>query len=183
MFADFQIGVDLARGDLPAVEVGISNLARMPDDDGKSDVRRAQLFMRKLQFRAAKELLTKLLTEEPKGRFHIRSLRSIAASRDHDFDLAQRDIDFVKGVPGRENAVTELEVILLMEKGNLDEAEKLLNKISRKSAEAQTLYARIYELKADLPETPFSERQKLRDRAAEIRAQYRFVLEYSDYDD
>jgi len=183
MFADFQIGIDLARGDLKAAEAGIANLARMLDDDGKSDIRRGQLLMRRQQFKAAKELFTWLLSSQTQGRFHIRALRAVAAAKDHDFDLARRDINFVKGISGRQTAAFRLEVTLFTEQGNLDEADALINQIGANTAEDQLMRARVLELKADLPQTSYTDRLNLIQRATEIRARNRFALDYDSYED
>ena len=69
------------------------------------------------QYRGAKEFLTRLLGESSKGRFRIRSLRATAAAKDHDFDLARGDVEYVKGIRGREKAAQKLEVIILSESG------------------------------------------------------------------
>ena len=61
MFADFQIGIDIARGALHAAETGIKNLRMLPDDDGRSEIRAAQLLIRRQQYGPAKAALTQLL--------------------------------------------------------------------------------------------------------------------------
>jgi tetratricopeptide (TPR) repeat protein len=182
MFADFQIGIDLARGDLAAVEAGIINLRRMPEDEGRSDIRQAQLLMRRGAYRPAKELLTKLLTEANRGRFILHSLRALAASRDHDFGLARQDIDFIKRTPGRQTAVTRLEATLHAEQGNYEPAQKLLSQIRDKGPEDWLLQARIYELQAASPSTSISERKELLEKATELRVKNGFAFEF-DVDD
>jgi tetratricopeptide (TPR) repeat protein len=77
MFADFQIGVDLARGDLLAAQTGIENLRRMPDDDGRSDIRAAQLLMRRQQYGPATEALNRLLRAPQGNTLRIRSMRGV----------------------------------------------------------------------------------------------------------
>jgi hypothetical protein len=139
--------------------------------------------MRRHQYRGAKEFLTRLLGESSKGRFRIRSLRAVSAAKDHDFELARRDLEYVKGISGREKSAQRLEVIMLSESGKLAEAQRLLDSVKGKGVEDQVLQARIHELKAGLAETGMTERAALMQRAAEIRAQNRFILEFGEYDD
>ena len=82
MFADFQIGVDLARNDLMAAEAAIHGLRRMPDDNGKSDIRMAQLLMKRQNYKHAKELLTHLLGGDGADNIRVRSIRAVCAARD-----------------------------------------------------------------------------------------------------
>jgi len=178
MFADFQIGVDLARGDLPAAEAGIENLRRLPDDDGRSGIRIAQLLMRRQQYRLATEELSRLLDTSQGNTLRIRSIRAICAARDGDFDLARKDIDFVKRFPAWQTAGSRLEAGLLVEQGKTIEARVLLDQLPRKGAEDWLLYARALEVEADLPQTTINDRQELKSRAAEIRLQHNFSLEY-----
>jgi predicted Zn-dependent protease len=178
MFADFQIGVDLARGDLQAAQDGIENLRRFPEDDGRSDIRAAQLLMRRQQYGPAKDALTALLRTEQGSRLRIRSMRAMCAARAGDSDLARKDIDFVKKFPAWQAAGCRLEANLLVEQKRTTEAHALLDTLLSKSAEDWLLYARALEVEADLPETTINDRQEMKKRAGEIRLQYNFALEY-----
>lgn len=84
MFVDFQIGVDLARNDLVAAEQGINSLRRMPDDNGQSDIRLAQLLMKRQDYKLAKELLTRLVRGDGADNLRIRAIRAVCAARDGD---------------------------------------------------------------------------------------------------
>ena len=178
MFADFQIGIDLARGDLPAAEAGIENLRRIPDDDGRSGIRAAQLLMRRQQYDLAKEALNQLLSAHQGNTLRTRSIRAICAARDGDFDLARKDIDFVKRFPGWQAAGSRLDANLLVEQRLAAEARALLDQLPSKGAEDWLLYARALEVEADLPQTTIDDRSELKTRAAEIRQEYNFSLEY-----
>lgn len=178
MFADFQIGVDLARGDVQAAEIGISNLRRLPDDEGRSDMRVAQLMMRRGQFGQAKNALTQLLDSRSGSTLRIRSVRSICAARDGDFDLARKDLDFVKRFPAWQTAGSRLEANLLVEQKRPVEARALLDQLTTKSAEDWLLYARALEAEAELPETTIIDQQQLKARATELRVKNNFSLEY-----
>jgi tetratricopeptide (TPR) repeat protein len=127
MFADFQIGVDLARNDLMAAEAAIHGLRRMPDDNGKSDIRMAQLLMKRQNYKQAKELLTRLLGGDGADNIRVRSIRAVCAARDGDFELAKRDIKFVRSFPSWADAVTDLEASLLIEQKRPREARAILD--------------------------------------------------------
>jgi tetratricopeptide (TPR) repeat protein len=182
MFADFQIGVDLARNDLAAAEQGINNLRRMPDDNGQSDIRLAQLLMKRQNYKPAKELLTRLVGGEGGDNIRIRSIRAVCAARDGDFDLAKKDIDFVKEFPAWRDGTAHLEASLLIEQKRPAEARLVLDKISSKGPEEWMLYARALDAEAELPDTLLTDSQEFRRRAAELRAEYHFALEYDFVD-
>lgn len=178
MFTDFQIGVDLARGDLPAAEAGIANLRRMPDDDGRSDIRAAQLLMRQKLYGPAKEALSVLVRAHGPNTLRVRSIRAMCAARDRDFDLSRADIDFVKTFPAWQAVATRLEASLLVELDRPVEARALLDQLPSKSVEDWLLYAHALEVEADLPQTTINDRQEHMRRAAEIRREHNFPLEY-----
>jgi hypothetical protein len=58
------------------------------------------------------------------------------------------------------------------------EARVVLDKLSNKGPEEWMLYARALDAEADLPGTLLTDAQELRRRAAELRIEYKFVLEY-----
>lgn len=178
MFADFQIGIDLARGNLIGAETAIEALRKMPDDEGKSDLRQAQLWMKKQQFKPTIQLLSKVLNNGKRSAFHARCLRAVAAAKDGDFGLAFQDLDFLKGLPGRANAVLRIEAAVLAEQGQLDAAEKRLDEVADPGPPDWLQRARIKELRANRPETSFNDRRRLLDEVAEIRVKHRTFLEY-----
>lgn len=181
MFTDFQIGIDLAQRDLSAAADGIRRLRSMPDENGRADKRQAQLFMREGRYKSAKDLLSHLISTQNHGGFHYRSLRANAAAQSGDYDLAQKDIDFIKGLPGRESTVLRLEALLNCQTGNLAEAESKLKSIRSWTPEDWLLSARILDRKAEASHS-LSERQELQEEAAKIRAKYNSALEF-DYED
>lgn len=182
MFADFQIGIDLARNDLGAAETGIERLRLLPDDDGRSDIRFSQLLMRRRQYKGAKDLLSMLLANTQGNTLRLRSLRATCAACDGDFELAHKDIEFVRGFPSWQSAAVRLEATLLVEQKRPAAARELLDSLPQKSAEDLMLYARALDVEAELPETTLPQRQEHHARAAEIRAHNNFALEY-DYGD
>lgn len=180
MFSNFQIGIDIAKGDLVAAEAGIRALSRLPDDEGQADIRRAQVMIRRGEIRAAKNFLSELLKDASRGVFHIRSLRAFTASIDKDFVIARRDIDFIKNLPGRQKSALRLEARLLAEEGNLAAAQASFDQIQNPTAEDWLLQARIWEMKADQVTTGLADRSQLIGEALALRARYKFSLE-EDY--
>ncbi|CAH0144384.1 Beta-barrel assembly-enhancing protease [Agrobacterium fabrum] len=178
MFADFQIGIDLARGNLQVAESSIEALRKMPEDEGKSDLRLAQLLLKRQQFKPAIRLLSTILNNGKRSSFHARCLRAVSAAKDGDFQLATSDVEFLKGLPGRANAVLRIEAAVLAEKGQLDDAEMLLDQVTNPGPPDLLQRARVKELRANRPDTSFIDRKKLLDEANEIRAQHRTFLEY-----
>jgi len=178
MFADFQIGVDLARGDLRAAQKGIDNLRRLPDDDGRSDIRAAQLSMRHQRFGLAKQELSRLLSVSPVNALRIRSLRAICAVHDGDFGLVRKDIEFIKLLPAGQAAASRLEATLLVAQKRTEEARTLLDQLTNRGPEDWLLYARALEVESDLPQTGIDDRNELKRRATQIRLKHNFALEY-----
>ncbi|MGJ4897690.1 TIR domain-containing protein [Bradyrhizobium oligotrophicum] len=178
MFADFQIGVDLARNDFAAAEAAIRGLRQMPDDNGQSDIRMAQLLMKKQNFKAALEILNHLLTTESVDSIRVRSIRAVCAAKHGKYDVARRDIDFVKSFPGSSDAVVSLDASLLIEQKRPKDARQLLDKLPEKGPEEWILYAKALEVEAELAETLAPDAIELRRMAAQIRADYNFAFEY-----
>lgn len=180
VFADFQIGFDIANGDFEGAEAGILRLRSLPDGDGRADKREAQLLMRQHKYREAKELLNELIKREMRGRFYLRSLRAISATRSGDFDLARSDIDYVKGIQGRESTAIRLEAGYFCELGQYDDALEKLDMVARWGAEDWLLKARILEKKSESPQTGGAEIETLKGEVALIRKRYASFLEYED---
>lgn len=170
MLTDFQIGLDLAHGSLEKVEAGIRHLRALPDNDGRSMRREAQLSMKRGEYSLAKSILTDLIEGRQGSRFMLRSLRAVAAAWSGDFRTAARDVEFIKGVPGRGEAATRLQAELFAAKGELEQAEALLSTLKVMRPQDHLLRAKIFDLKADRVGTGFAERQELKRRGAELRA-------------
>ena len=171
MFLDFSIGQKLKHGELNDVAGMIRRMRAMAEDEGRADRREAQLLIREGRAKDAKELLTKKLDRSSTNRFHLRSLRSIAASKDKDFALAKRDIEFVRGLRGREDVASRLEAEYYLEFGDTIKAEKALRMIEPFNAEDSRLFARILEARAERTSS-LTERAALRREVDLLRAQY-----------
>ena len=171
MFLDFSIGQKLKHGDLVGLDGMIRRMRAMSEDEGRADRRLAQLLIREGRAKEAKNLLTEKLDRSSNNRFHLRSLRSIAASKDKDFSLAKRDIDFVRGLRGREHVAARLEAEFYLESGDTDKAENALRLVEPFNAEDHRLLARILEARAENSPS-LDARAKLRREVEAIRAQY-----------
>lgn len=171
VLTDFQIAMDLAHNRGPEVMAGIAKLRAMPNGQGRAERRQAQLYIKQGRYRDAKDLLTSELDKGQSDKFWLRSLRAQAAAWAEDFKTAQRDVDFVKGLPGRKAVGVKLEAELRAAQGDFAAAEALLSTIEMKPRD-YLLQARIFDLKADLPKTPLTEGQALRQRATQLRALY-----------
>ena len=181
MLTDFQIGLDLARKQGARVEAGIRRLRAMPDDEGRSDRREAQLLMKQGFPAKAQELLSGLIERRLGSRFMLRSLRAQAASWAGDFRTAQRDVEFVRGLPGRSGVAVRLEAELRAAQGDYPAAEALLSTVRPLKAQDHLLLARIYEMKSEALTTGYSDRQSLKAKVLELRARYGAVPD--DYED
>lgn len=181
MLTDFQIGLDLARNQGAKVEAGIKRLRAMPDDQGRSDRREAQLLIKQGLHGKAQALLTSLIERRMGSRFMLRSLRAKAASWAGDFRTAQRDLEFVRSVPGRREVAVRLEAELRAAQGDYPGAEALLSTVQPHRAQDHLLLARIYELKSEDASTGYADRQALRSKVLELRARHGAAVD--DYED
>lgn len=171
MFMDFSIGQKLKHGELDGLAGMIRRMRTMAEDEGRADRREAQLLIRQGRVKDAKNFLTQVLDRSRTNRFHLRSLRSIAASKDKDFALAKRDIDFVRSLRGREDVASRLEAEYLLETGDTVSAEKALRKVEPFNAEDNRQLARILDARAESTSS-LTERAALRREVDLIRAQY-----------
>jgi tetratricopeptide (TPR) repeat protein len=172
MFLDLSIGIKLRKGDnLASISADIRRLRSLPDDDGRADLREAQLMMRQGAHKEAKNFLTRLLEIGSAGRFHVRTMRAKAAIDDRDFSLARRDIDYIHSLPGREAVGQSLLAHLFLAQANIPEAEAALRKNLPWSADEWKQYGGILEAKAAATHS-LSEKMALQLEIDEIHARY-----------
>lgn len=177
LISDIKIGLALAKGDTATAEKEMAVLRRNPNDDGRSDVREAQMMIRRQAFRQAKDFLTNLLTRHTKGIFRLRMHRGIAAAKSGDFALAREDLLFVKRLPDRALAQLQLEATILNEEGSVDAAQLKLNEILTMGESDPLLQADIWERKANLPTTTIPMRTKLIEDAQRLRFENRNAVD------
>jgi tetratricopeptide (TPR) repeat protein len=177
LISDIRIGLALAKGDVETADKEIEILRRNPNDDGRSDIREAQMMIRRQAYRQAKDFLTGLLTKHTKGVFRLRMHRGVAAAKSGDFPLARDDLLFIKRLSDRALAQLQLETTILNEEGNVDAAQLKMNEIVTMGESDPLLQADIWERKANLPTTTISMRAKLVDDAQRLRVESRNVVD------
>lgn len=181
MFLDLQIGMDLAQRDLPSAAVRIQRLKHLPDDEGRSDIRSAQLLMARGYFNDAANQLSEVLKRNQGGNLKVLCLRATCHVRMGRFDLAAKDIGIVKHFASWHQAATRLEAAMLVEQRQPAKARLLLDNVNPLSPSDWMLYARALEMEAELPATSLKDRQPLRTQAAEIRLRHKYASE-DDFD-
>jgi tetratricopeptide (TPR) repeat protein len=169
----FHIGMLISRGNFDQAEAATQRLAAMPDDDGRSTVRRAQLLMMKQDFRQAEKLLSALLARGVGAPVEARRFRAIAAARAGNFELARSDIEFVQSRTGRGETAQRLLVHYELARRNFKKAEELLTALGTKSVHDDALRARILEEWSTDAGTPLTERERYRQEAVVLWARAR----------
>lgn len=183
MFLDLSIGIQLRSGaSIADVPAKIRRLRAMPDDDGRADLREAQLMLRDGRFDEAKDFITDTMNRTTGSRFHLRTLRAMAAINAKDYGLARRDIEFIRSLPGRENVAQSLQADLSLNQGKVGEAEAELRSIDPWTPDEWQRYARILEHKA-AKAVGLSERQAIEAEIADVIAKHgKSVMFATDFD-
>ena len=175
---DVQAGMLIAQGAFSEADRVIRTLLTIRGQEAYAEGRRAMLIMRRDQdFARAQRMLTDLLQRGAGGQMFIRRLRAVAAASAGDVRVAREDIEFLKA-RGASESVAGIEARILLAQRDYAGAENELAKATSLSAQDQLLRARILEAKANDHETPFSDRDRLRREAAELRARNRMLDEY-----
>jgi uncharacterized protein HemY len=169
-------------GQVGDAESAIRRLRSLPDDEGRAATRQAQiLIQRDRDFEAAERLLSELVDRRIGNGVAVRRWRAIAAVNAGHFDIARKDIEFIRARSGRQETAQRLEVYYAIANGKYDEAEDIFSKL-RDSAHDDFLHARILEARASDANTPLAQREALRTQASELRARRRFSNEF-DFDE
>lgn len=177
IFLDLSIVIQLREGNLLDLPAKIRRLRSMPDEEGRADLREAQLMMRHGRFPDAKDFLTRLIEQSTGGSFHLRTLRTMAAIRAGDYALAKRDIDFIRSLPGREDIAQRLLVDFNLQQGWVDDAEKAQRSVEPWTTDDWRKFALILEAKAARA-TGLNERDALLEEAAGIHSEYGKAWEF-----
>lgn len=176
---DFKIGTLIASGQIRVAEEAIRRLQFLPQDDGRSVMRRAQIMMqRDGNFRDAERSLTWLVDNKIGRPVTVRRFRAMAALRAGHFDLARQDIQFIRARPSNRSTAQRLEVYFALAKSDYDAAEQAYAQLPHSD---DVLRARILEARASDVHTPLSEREALRAQAAVLRAKNKLLTEF-DFD-
>jgi hypothetical protein len=173
-----RIGMLIAQNDFEAAEKAIRTLRNLPREEASADSRAAMIMMRREQdYRGAQAKLTAILERGSGGHISVRRLRAIAAASAGDLQTARADADFLKARRTNYSA-HDLEARIKLAQRDYDGAERELDNAPSRSVQDELLRARILEAKAADALTPFADRERLRQKAEEIRASNRMLDEY-----
>ncbi|WP_408595021.1 TIR domain-containing protein (plasmid) [Paracoccus marcusii] len=175
---DVRIGMFIAEGRYVEAEQGIITLRSLRGQEIFADGRVAMMKMRRdRDFKGAQDMLTALIQKGNASHTYIRKLRAIAAASGDDLETARLDVEFLRARIGSRDVAGIEARIKLAEKDFLG-AEAELLKYNRPTAQEELLLARIYETKADHPDTPFAAREPLKREATWLRAKHISLDEY-----
>jgi len=175
-----KIGMLLGKRKFQEAAAAIARLRLLPGDDGRADGRYAHLLMKRdHNLVEAERRLTALIDRRTKGQIGVRKLRAIVAIANHNLPLARQDIEFVRSKPGTLDETRRLEIRFKLASGDTEGARGEFTKITSPSAYDYVLEARILDSEAEKPSTTITERGRLRQRAAELRARYDAADEFN----
>ena len=172
-------GIFLAEGKFDEAEAAVQKLRSLPDDDGRSGRRMAQIMMRRDKNFAGAVRVLNFLVQDGIGHLgYNKSTRAIAAAYAGMVDLSRDDINYVRSK--MENGVKvskRLNTHLRLAQGDFAGAYQELKTIGHESVMDRMLLARIHEAKANDASTPPTERDKLIEMAEDIRGQSKVTTE------
>ncbi len=172
------IGMLIAQNEFEMAERDIRVLRSFERQEATADARTAMIMMRRQQdYRGAQILLTNRLQRSSEARSNIRRLRAIAAASAGDLETARSDAEFLQARTPNYKA-HDIEARIMLFQGDYDGAERALAKGGGISVQDKLLQARILDTKATDPMTSLADQKRLRQEAAEIRAQNRMLNEY-----
>jgi tetratricopeptide (TPR) repeat protein len=163
---DFRIGVLITAKRINEAKEAIHKLQRLPQDDGRSIIRRAQIAMQEERdFGKAAEMLTELVQKGIGNPVTTRRWRAIAAVNLGQLGLAMQHIEFIRSRPGQQATADRVEVHFHLAQHDYDAAERALARAQGSSAiDHDVLMARILEERAADVRTPLNERNTLHAR-------------------
>jgi tetratricopeptide (TPR) repeat protein len=167
---DFYIGTLIADNRFREAETALNRLAELPQDEGRSTIRKAQILsQRDNRHTDALELLTGLVQAGHADGSQVRRWRALIAAYANDIGTAERDIRYLETKAGQEDTARRLRVHLSLAQGDYAKAEEVFKSLDQSSASNQILQARILELKAGDASIALSVRGQARERARKIR--------------
>lgn len=172
------IGMLIAQNDFVSAEQYIRTLRSFERQEAMADTRTAMIMMKREQdYNGAQELLTNRLQRGSGAQTIVRHLRAIAAASAGDIDTARSDAEFLQSrIPSYK--AHDIEARIRLFQGDYDGAERALSGDGDISVKGRLLLARIFDARAADPTTPFSDRERYRREAVEIRDQNRMLDEY-----
>jgi hypothetical protein len=169
---DFKIGFLISEGDIRGAEVTIDQLSNLPQDDGRSVIRSAQILSKRDgNHGRAFALVNELVLSGIGDQVRARRWRGLFAALAHETEVAKRDIAFLGGLQGQEQTTQRLKVYAALAENRIPEAEREVAKLDNLSVQNRGLRAHVLERTADMSGVPLAERTKLREEAATLRAQ------------
>lgn len=179
MLLDLKIGILIAHNDFDEAEKAMRQLRAMQYEDGRAESRRAMILMKRdSNYKGAAALLTELLRRRTGGQTAVRRLRAIAAAHAKDFETARSDAQILRTRPGGPDMARRIEARIKLVQNDYDGALGELTHLRSRTVQDRLLEARILDAKSNDPSTPIHQRESLRDRAAEMRAQNRMIDEF-----
>lgn len=176
---DFRIGMYITARQFAEATAAIERLGQLPEDEGRSTIRRAQLaFQRDGDPKEALELLNELVRAGVGSPTMVRRWRGMVAAYANDEETARRDIEFLAARNGQEATAQRLKVHLGLARKDSHFAEEAFEGLHQNSAHDRLLRAHILDLKAQEAGLTLAERTALRDEAAALRVVSRGASEY-----
>ena len=172
-------GMFLAEGKFDEAEAAVQKLRSLPDDDGRSGRRMAQIMMRRdKDYGGAVDVLNSLIQEGVGHLGYNKSTRAIAAAYAGMIDLSRDDINYVRSKMENGLEISKrLNTHLKLAQGDFSGAYQEMETIGKENGMDRMLLARIHEAKANDATTPPAEREKLIELAEEIRGQSKVTTE------
>ena len=172
-------GMFLAEARFDEAETAVQKLRSLPDDDGRSGRRMAQIMMRRdRDFAGAVSVLNSLVQDGVGHLGYNRSTRAIAAAYAGMIDVSRDDINYVRSKMENGLEISKrLNAHLKLAQGDFDGAYQELETFGHESVMDRMLLARIHEAKANDVTTPATERERLIQLAEDIRGQTKVTTE------
>ncbi len=169
-------------GDYKSAELVIQQLSRLPEDDDRSQKRRAMLLVKRdKNYDEAINILTRLV-DSKKGRLiDLRFVRGIIAAKAGRPDLARDDAGYI-GAHAKRNAeeqVAKIEVRISLKEGDWRSAMGISEKIRKRGAAEELTRAEILDQKSRDTDVALSDRQAAAQESQAILLKHK---NYSDID-
>ena len=171
-----------ASGDYDAAERTIEQLSRLPEDDNRSQKRRAMLLAKRdKNFDESIKILTRLI-EGGNGRYlDLRFVRGIIAAKAGKEIIAREDASYVRAHARRfpEDQAAKIELRIALKRGNWRLADEIFSKIKKQGFAEELLRAEILESKSRDGDLPMSERNGAHQECQQILIRHK---NHSDLD-
>ena len=176
---DFRVAMLISSRRFPEAEAAITRLSMLPQDEGRSTIRTAQIMsLRDGLHSEALRHLNELFRSSVGDAINVRRWRGLIAAYAGDFETAKRDIEFLASRNGQERAAQRLRVHVAIAEQDAQLARDEFDKLGEQTAQDRMLKAKILEMQIDDPSVPLATRNKFRSEAAAIRNSSRGASEF-----